>query len=143
MAANPLDAIVRVHKLALDQARKDLAFCSRAEQKAQRAAEEATSAIEVERRVAHSLSTAVQPTQEVSLWFRSAQRAASYHSRRQDAASVASTKARKQLIACHEANKIAEQLTKSRQLARRAEIEKREQFSLQDTVRLARSQVDD
>ena len=141
MAANRLKAILRVRELAVEQARKELAACSRAELHIQQLIEEISAGIKAERQTAPL--EAFHLIEGLSSWFRCAQRAKEEHRSRQQSAYAATARARAYLTACQEAKEIAEKLATDRRLKERGVANRNDQFTQDGVARLARLKLED
>jgi hypothetical protein len=141
VATNRLKAILRVRELAVEQARKELAACSRAELHIQQLVEEISAAIKAERHAAPL--EAFHLIEGLSSWFRCAQRAKEEHRSRQQSAYAATARARTYLTTCQEAKEIAGKLATDRRLKERGAADRNDQLREDGVAWLARLNLED
>jgi hypothetical protein len=134
MARNPLSALLRVRRLALDEARRQLANCLSAEALAARSVVEAEAEIVRERETAASLDADDAAVEAFGAWLRGARSRSAQAAAAHDRVTAETTRARAIVAVARgsfEAAQTAfEQLAEDERKAR----ERREQLSLDEAV---------
>jgi flagellar export protein FliJ len=134
MNRDPLEALVRLRRLAADEARRGLADCLRDEEAAAHAVATIEADIERETEAAANLATSDAEVEAFAAWLRRIrpiQYAAHVAADRAEAETV---RARAVLTAARSAVEAAEEMLAKHQAARRAEAERLEQHALDEAA---------
>ncbi len=133
-AHDPLEALLRLRRHAVDEARRDLASCLRVEAEATQAVAMMTGKIEAETEAAASLASEDADVEAFANWLRriKPQQAAVQHA--QENAEADTTQARSLLAAARAAARAVEVMLERQAAERLAETERREQAALDEVA---------
>jgi len=134
MACDPLEALLRLRRLAVDEARRGVAACVDAEAEAARTVARLKEAIERETEVASSLTTDDADVEAFAAWLRRIrpEQAAAHAAR--ERAETETARARAVLAAAHVAERAAEAMLEQQASARLAEAERLAQRDIDEAA---------
>ena len=121
MSRDPLDALVRLRRLAVDQARKALADCLRTEEAAEASVARIAAAIDRETDAAASLSTTDAEVEAYAAWLRRIRPEQHAAHEAQDQAEAETLRMRAVVASARAAVQAAEDMVERHEAARRAE----------------------
>lgn len=127
MTHDPLETLLRLRRLAVDEARRDLAQCLRAEGEAARAVAAIEEAIGRETDAASDLATGGAEVEAFARWLRRIRPKQQAAQAAESAATADTARARALLAAARAAVRAAEVIVAKQALERQAEAERQEQ----------------
>ncbi len=134
MTRDPLEALIRLRRLAADEARRSLADCLRDEDQAVRAIAALDAAIERETEAATSLATGDAEVEAFAAWLRRMRPRQHAAYMAESHAEAATAQARIMLAAARAAVQAAEEMLEEHEAHRRAESERQEQHALDEVA---------
>lgn len=138
MSRDPLLAVVRLRRMALDDASREFAECLRRETAAQQAAAAVEAAIVREADAATSLAADDAVVEAFGTWLKRARADLRAAQTAHEDAEIETTRARAVLQAARAAVKAAEQMLAEKQASRQATLARREQAALDETGQRSR-----
>ncbi|HEY6431690.1 MAG TPA: flagellar FliJ family protein [Acetobacteraceae bacterium] len=133
MSRDPLLAVVRLRRMALDDASREFAECLRREAEAEQAASAVEAAIVREADAATSLTADDAVVEAFGKWLKRARNDLRAAQTAQENAEIETTRVRAVLQAARAAVKAAEQMLAEKQASERATLARREQADLDET----------
>jgi flagellar export protein FliJ len=135
MTRDPLEALLRLRRLAADEARSALADCLRNEDAAVQAIAAIVAAIERETDAASSLATGDAEVEAFATWLRRMRPRQHAAHLAEDQAEAETARARIILATARTAVQAAEDMLEEHAAARRANAERRAQYDLDEVTR--------
>lgn len=132
MKRDPLDAVLRLRRLALDDAGREFADCLRRETEAEQATAAVEAAIVRETEAATSLSAGDAVVEAFGAWLRRAHRDLHAAQAAQERAEAETSRVRAILAAARAAVRAAEHMRSASAAARQADADRREQRTLDE-----------
>lgn len=133
MNREPLLAVVRLRRMALDDASREFAESLRREAEAQQAAAAVEAAIAREAEAATSLAADDATVEAFGIWLKRARQDLRLAQAARDDAEIETTRVRAVLQAARAAVKAAEQMLAEKQAAQQATLARRQQAELDET----------
>ena len=134
MTRDPLEALLRLRRLAADEARRGLADCLRDEDQAMQATAAIAAAIERETGAATSLAASDAEVESFAAWLRHIRPRQHAAHEAEDRAEAATSRARVVLAASRAAVQAAEEMLEKHESARIAEAERQEQRAIDEAA---------
>jgi flagellar export protein FliJ len=134
MARDPLYSLVRLRRLAVDEARGALADCLRGEEAAEAVVARIAASIERETDVATSLSTSDAEVEAFAAWLRRIRPEQHAAHAAQDQAAIETARARAIVAVARAALQAAEDMVERHEAERRAEAERQAQRDLDEVA---------
>jgi flagellar export protein FliJ len=134
MSRDPLDALVRLRRLAVDEARKALAECLRTEEATEASVARIAAAIERETDAAASLSTSDAEVEAFVAWLHRIRPEQHSAHEAQDEARAETLRMRAVVSAARAAAEAAEELVERHEAARRADEQRQAQRDIDEAA---------
>lgn len=134
MSRDPLDALVRLRRLAVDQARRALADCLRSEEETEAAVARIAAAIERETDAATDLSTSDADVETFAAWLRRVRPEQHAAHAALDQAEVETIRARAVVAAARAAVRAAEEMVERHEAERRADAARHAQREIDEAA---------